>query len=311
MIKSNKIYVAGHTGLVGRSLINNLTTNGYTNIVTINHGDLDLTDKNKVDNFFKIEQPEFVFLAAAKVGGIYANNTFPAEFIYNNLAIQSNIIDACYRFKTNKLLFLGSCCIYPKYANVPVKEEYLLTGELEPTNECYAIAKIAGIKMCQAYNKQYGCNFISVMPCNLYGKYDNFHPTNSHVIPGLINKFTTAIKNKSNVTCWGTGESRREFMYVDDMTDACIFLMNNYTNDKIINIGCNIDYTIKELVELISELTGFNGKIVWDTTKPNGTPKRILDSSKIFNMGWKPNITLRNGLIETINWYNSNTSKHI
>jgi GDP-L-fucose synthase len=306
MNKYSKIYVAGHTGLVGSSLIRNLNNNGYTQTVYETHKRLDLTNPQHVDDFFYIKQPEYVFLAAAKVGGIHANNTYPAEFIYNNLAIQTNIIHAACTFQVKKLMFLGSVCIYPKYAEVPVKEESLLTGELEPTNQWYAVAKIAGIKMCQAYRRQYGCDFISVMPCNLYGVGDNFHPENSHVIPALIRKFVEAKKNNlSTVACWGTGAARREFLYVDDMADACVFLMNNYSDERIINIGFGVDYTIKELTELIAELVGYKGDIIWDISKPDGTPKRMLDCSRLFDLGWKPKVSLKDGLTKTIEWYMS------
>lgn len=304
MEKHSKIYVAGGHGMVGRAIIRNLQTRGHELIMSPSHTDCDLTDQSKVEQIFKTFTPEYVFLAAAKVGGIHANNTYPAEFIYNNLVIQTNIIEACHKYGAKKLCFLGSVCIYPKYAEVPVKESSLLTGELEPTNQWYAVAKIAGIKMCQAYRKQYGSDFISVMPCNLYGKYDNFHPTNSHVIPALIRRFVEASKqNLPSVEVWGTGGAQREFMNVDDMADACVFLMENYSNDEIINIGVGEDVTIRELVTLIAYLTGYKGEIRWDTTKPDGTPKRLLDSSKLFNMGWRPKIGLQEGLTNAIKWY--------
>jgi len=304
MDKSSKIYVAGHNGLVGSALWRNLHKQGYTNVFGASHQTLDLTNANEVMDAFSVSKPEYVFLAAAKVGGIHANDIMPADFIYQNLAIQTNVINACHEHKVKKLVFLGSVCIYPKYAEVPVKEESLLTGELEPTNQWYAVAKIAGIKMCQAYRRQYQDDFISVMPCNLYGIGDNFHPTNSHVIPALIRKFVEANKRgDKTVTCWGSGTARREFLYVDDMADACIFLMENYSQEQIINIGYGEDYTIKELVELIAELTNFKGDIQWDTSKPDGTPKRMLDSSKLFNLGWKPKIDLREGLTRAIKWF--------
>lgn len=290
--------------MVGSAITRNLVSDGYYQLQAMAHRRLNLTSQVEVDDFFAIKLPEYVFLAAAKVGGIHANNTYPAEFIHQNLTIQTNVIDACHKHGVKKLLFMGSVCIYPKYAQVPVKEESLLTGELELTNEAYAIAKIAGIKMCQAYRKQYGCDFVSVMPCNLYGVGDNFHPKNSHVIPALIRKFIEAKKNGlDTVTCWGTGEARREFLYVDDMADACVFVMKNYSDSQIINIGFGEDYTIKELVNLIAELTQFDGKILWDTSKPDGTPKRMLDSTKLFNVGWKPKVSLREGLTKTIEWY--------
>lgn len=307
MEKTNKIYVAGHTGLVGSSLVRTLQAKGYTNILTTTRKEVDLTNPKLVDTWFTANKPDCVFDCAARVGGIYANSTFPAEFIYDNLQIQNNLIDSAHRYDVKKFMFLGSVCIYPKYAEVPVKEESLLTGELEPTNQWYAIAKIAGIKMCQAYRKQYGKDFISVMPCNLYGINDNFHPKNSHVIPALIRKFVEAKRDHAEyVDCWGTGLARREFMYVDDMSDALEFLMNNYSNTDIINIGCGCDITIRELVELISNLVNFKGKILWDATKPDGTPKRMLDTTKLFNLGWKPKISLEEGLTRSIEWFNVN-----
>lgn len=309
MNKNSRIFVAGHKGLVGSSLVRTLEERGYTNVITADRNGYDLTDEISVRQFFQDQTlagtpVEYVFDAAAKVGGIHANATYPAEFIYNNLQIQNNIIDACHKYKVKKLCFLGSVCIYPKYAEVPVKEESLLTGELEPTNQWYAIAKIAGIKMCQAYRKQYGCDFISVMPCNLYGVNDNFHPTNSHVIPALIRRFVEAKEvNAPSVTCWGTGNARREFMYVDDMTDALIFLMDKYSDENIINIGYGSDFNIKELVETIASLVQYKGDIVWDTTKPDGTPKRMLDSAKLFGMGWRPKVSLEEGLTKSIDWF--------
>ena len=304
MNKDSKIYVAGHTGLVGSSLVRYLKSEGYYKIAGIRRNDVNLTSKLQVENWFFENKPEYVFLAAAKVGGIYANSKYPADFIYQNLAIQTSVIDTAYLSGVKKLVFLGSVCIYPKYAEVPVKEESLLTGELEETNQWYAIAKIAGIKMAQAYRKQYGIDFVSVMPCNLYGIGDNFHPENSHVIPALIRRFLEAKeKNLPSVTCWGTGAARREFLYVDDMASACTFVMNNYSDSQIINIGFGEDYTIKELVELIAELIQYDGKIIWDTSKPDGTKTRLLDSTKLKNLGWKPKVSLRNGLTKTIEWY--------
>ena len=304
MEKHSKIYVAGGNGLVGSAIIRNLQSNGYDMVTTTTHEQCDLTKQECVERIFKLSPPEYVFLAAAKVGGIHANNIMPAEFIYNNLAIQTNVIEACRKYGVKKLCFLGSVCIYPKYAEVPVKESSLLTGELEPTNQWYATAKIAGIKMCQAYRKQYGSDFISVMPCNLYGVKDNFHPTYSHVIPALIRRFVDAKeRGLTTIDCWGTGAARREFLYVDDMADACVFLMNNYSSEEIINIGYGEDFTIRELVELIAELTGYDGEIAWDHSKPDGTPKRILDSTKLFNLGWRPKVGLREGLTKSIEWY--------
>jgi GDP-L-fucose synthase len=304
MNKDSRIYIAGHRGLVGSTLMRTLKEKGYTNLVGRTHSELDLTDRSKVDDFFSECQPEYVFDSAAKVGGIHANNTYAGEFIYQNLQIQNNIIDACHKFDVKKLCFLGSVCIYPKFAPVPVKEEYLLTGELEESNQWYAIAKIAGIKMCQAYNKQYGTNFISVMPANLYGKNDNFHPLNSHVIPALIRKFHEAKQdNLPHVTCWGSGMTRREFLYVDDLISSLEFLMLNYDSSEIINVGSNIDYSIKEIAERVAHLIGYEGEIKWDTTKPDGTPKRMMDSSKLFDMGWSPTVNLEEGLTKTIIWY--------
>lgn len=307
MEKASRIYVAGHKGLVGSSLVRTLQAKGYTNIVTTTRKEVDLTNPGLVDSWFNAYKPEYVFDCAAKVGGIYANATFPAEFIYDNLQIQNNLIDSAHRHNAKKFMFLGSVCIYPKYAETPVKEKTLLTGELEPTNQWYAVAKIAGIKMCQAYRKQYGKDFVSVMPCNLYGVNDNFHPTNSHVIPALIRKFVDAKTNKAEyVECWGTGMARREFLYVDDMTDALEFLMNNYSDMEIINIGCGYDVTIAELVVMIAKLVDFKGKIMWDRTKPDGTPKRMLDTTKLFNLGWKPKISLEEGLTRSIEWFKVN-----
>jgi GDP-L-fucose synthase len=307
MEKNNNIEVLGANGLVGSAIVRNLHAGGYENVKTPTHQQIDLTNQLSVDVHFQYSRPQYVFLAAAKVGGIQANNTFPADFIYNNLIIQTNVINACKNSGIKKLMFLGSVCIYPKYAEVPVKEESLLTGELEPTNQWYAVAKIAGIKMCQAYRKQYGCDFVSVMPCNLYGEHDNFHPVNSHVIPALIRRFVDAKeKGLPTVTCWGTGNARREFMYVDDMADACVFLMNTYSDEGIINIGCGADYTIKEVVENIAGIVGYKGDIVWDSSKPDGTPKRMLDTTKLFDLGWRPKIGLKEGLTKAINWYKLN-----
>ena len=306
MEKTSKIAVLGANGMVGRALVRRLKVNGYfdENVIPITRDNVDLTSQEDVNYILSYIEPEYVFLAAAKVGGIYANNVMPAEFIYNNLAIQTNVIHACKEYSVKKLCFLGSVCIYPKFAEVPVKEESLLTGELEPTNQWYATAKIAGIKMCQAYRKQYGCDFISVMPCNLYGEYDNFHPTFSHVIPALIRRFVEATEqNAPTVTVWGTGNARREFMHVDDMADACIFLTERYSDERIINIGYNNDCTIRELVDKIALIVGYKGEIVWDTTKPDGTPKRMIDSSRLFQMGWSPKIPLLEGLTRAVNWY--------
>jgi GDP-L-fucose synthase len=302
----NKIFVVGHKGMVGSSIMRLLINKGE-NPLFIDKKELDLRNQNQVFQWFNDNKPEQVYLAAAKVGGIYANNSYPAEFIYDNLEIQNNIIHASYMSGVKKLLFLGSVCIYPKFAEEPVNEKSLLSGSLEPTNEWYAIAKIAGIKMCQAYRKQYGCNFVSVMPCNLYGQNDNFHPTNSHVLPALIRRFHEAkINNLASVTCWGTGSSRREFLNVDDLAESLDFIMENYNENEIINIGHGEDQTIKETTELIKEIVGFEGEILWDTSKPDGTPKRLLDSTKLFNLGWKPKVSLREGLINTYEWFKNN-----
>ena len=304
MTKHCKIYITGHKGLVGSALVRTLQSKGYENILTVTRKEVNLTDLDSVDSWFNTHRPEYVINAAAKVGGIHANNTYPVDFIYENLQIQNNIIKSSHKYNVKKLMFLGSVCIYPKYAEVPVKEESLLTGALEPTNEPYAIAKIAGIKMCQAYRKQYGCDYISVMPCNLYGVNDNFHPTNSHVLPALIRRFHEAKLNELNeVVCWGDGSARREFMNADDLADALLFLMDNYTSDEIINIGYGEDYSIKEITEIIKNIVDFKGNINWDTSKPNGTPKRLLDSSKLFNLGWRPKIDLVSGLKQTYSWY--------
>lgn len=300
MDKSSKIFVAGHQGLVGSSLLRELEFRGFTNLVYRTIEELDLERQADVERFFENEKPEYIFLAAAKVGGIMANKSYPAEFIYNNLLIQVNIINASYKCNVKKLLFLGSSCIYPKLAPQPMKEEFLLTSALEPTNEAYAIAKIAGLKMCRYYNEQYGTNYISVMPTNLYGPNDNYDLNNSHVLPALIRKFHEAkIKGKSSVELWGTGSPRREFLYVDDLARAVIFLMESFNYEEIgeiINIGYGEDITIKELSEIIKEIIGFEGEIKWDSSKPDGTPQKLLDTGKIKKLGWQPLITLKNGI---------------
>lgn len=304
MDKSNKIFIAGHSGLVGSALLRLLHKNGYTNLIFKKHSELDLTNQLEVSNFFQLERPEYVFLVAAKVGGIYANNVYPADFITTNLQIQINTIKSSFESGVKKLLFVGSVCIYPKYAETPVKESSLLTGVFEPTNDAYAIAKIAGIKMCQAYRKQHNVDYISVMPCNLYGVNDNFHPTNSHVLPALVRRFHEAkINNLDKIVCWGDGSARREFMNSDDVADAFLFLMNNYSSEEIINIGYGEDYTIKEVVELIKDIVGYKGEVEWDLSKPNGTPKRLLDNTKLSNMGWSPKVKLIDGLKEMYEWY--------
>jgi len=293
-------------GLVGSAIVRALKKQGYDNLILRTHSELDLLDQKATADFFKKEKPEYVFLAAAKVGGIMANKTYPADFIYQNLQIQNNIIHHSYLNGVKKLLFLGSSCIYPKLARQPIREEHLLTGELEPTNEPYAVAKIAGIKMCQTYNRQYGTNFISVMPTNLYGPNDNFDLENSHVLPAMIRKFHEAkISNQNEVVVWGTGAARREFLHVDDLADACVFLMNNYDNSEVINIGTGEDVSIKELAEMIKKITGFTGEIVWDASKPDGTPRKLLDVSRLHNLGWKHQINLPNGILSTYEFYQS------
>lgn len=297
MKKDSKIYVAGHRGLVGSAILRKLEEEGYTNLVYKTSNELDLRDLKQVEEFFQIEKIEYVFLAAAKVGGIVANNQYPADFIRDNLMIQTNIIDLAYRSGVNQLLFLGSTCIYPKKAPQPLKEEYLLTGELEPTNDAYAIAKIAGIKMCESYNRQYGTKFISVMPTNLYGPNDNFDLHTSHVLPALIRKFHEAKENNADfVEVWGTGTPLREFLYSDDLADACVYLMNNYEGSEIVNIGVGKDLSIKELAEKVKETVGFNGEIRFDTSKPDGTPRKLVDVSKLNSLGWKATISLDEGL---------------
>jgi GDP-L-fucose synthase len=303
MQKNSKIFIAGHKGLVGSAIARVLKKNGFENLILKDRKELDLMEEASVKKFFKTEKPEYVFLAAAKVGGIYANNTYPAEFIYNNLKIQNNIIHNAYLNKTKKLLFLGSSCIYPRECPQPMKEEYLLTGPLEKTNEPYAIAKIAGIKMCESYNRQYGTNFISVMPTNLYGPNDNFDLKTSHVLPALIRKFHEAkIKNQKEVIMWGTGKPKREFLYVDDLAQACLFLIKNYNSSEIVNIGVGEDISIKELAELIKKTVGFQGKIINDTTKPDGTPRKLLDVSKLNDLGFKAKTDLETGVRLTYDW---------
>lgn len=304
MNKNSKIYIAGHRGLVGSALVRALEKDGYTNLILRTRQELDLLDQKAVADFFASEKPEYVFLAAAKVGGILANQNNKADFIYENLQIQNNIIFNAKEFKVKKLLFLGSSCIYPKNCPQPIKEEYLMTGPLEETNDAYAIAKIAGIKMCQSFNAQYGTNFISVMPTNLYGPNDNFDLTSSHVLPALIRKFHDAkINHSDSVVCWGTGSPKREFLHVDDLADACLFLMNNYNESEIVNIGTGEDLSIKELTELIQTETGFSGKIEWDSSKPDGTPRKLLNVDKLHKLGWKHKIELKDGIKDTYRWY--------
>ena len=302
-----KIYVAGHRGLVGSAILRRLQSAGFDNVVLRTSKELDLRNQEDVAAFFKTEQPDYVFLAAAKVGGILANNTYPAEFLHDNLAIQTNVIHQSYVSGVKKLLFLGSSCIYPKFAPQPMPESCLLDGKLEPTNEPYAIAKIAGIKMCQAYNRQYGTTFISVMPTNLYGPNDNFDLQNSHVLPALLRKFHEAkVQIKPTVEIWGSGTPRREFLHVDDLADACQFLMKNYDKSEIVNIGVGEDLSIKALATLIKETVGYSGKLTFDTSKPDGTPRKLLNVSRLHSLGWKAQIPLREGLRQTYRWYLNN-----
>jgi len=305
MNTQSKIYVAGNTGLVGSAIVRMLHMKGYTNIVSSPSSHWDLRRQDDVERFFRINEPEYVYLAAAKVGGIGANKDYPAHFIYDNLMVQSNIIDAARKFGTKKLLFLGSSCIYPKMCEQPIKEEYLMTGSLEPTNDAYAIAKIAGIKMCQAYRQQYGFNAISLMPTNLYGPNDNFDFNSSHVLPAMIAKFHAALSHSKSweVKLWGDGSPKREFLHVDDLAEACFFCMKNYDSSEPINVGTGVDVTISELANIISDVVGFSGDIEWDTTKPNGTPRKVLNVDKIKSLGWEPKIDLRVGIEKTYQWY--------
>lgn len=297
MNKQDKIYVAGHRGMVGSAVVRRLEKDGFTNIVTRVSKELDLTEQQAVREFFAQEKPAYVVLAAAKVGGIHANNTYRAQFLYENLMIQNNVIHASHEQGVKKLLFLGSSCIYPKLAPQPLKEESLLTGPLEPTNEPYAIAKIAGIKMAESYRRQYGDNYISAMPTNLYGPNDNYDLNNSHVLPALIRKFHTAkVKGEPNVTVWGSGSPRREFLHVDDLADACLFLLKNYNEELFVNVGTGEDLTIRELAELIKDVVGFEGELVWDSSKPDGTPRKLMDVGRLHAMGWKHKIGLREGI---------------
>jgi len=309
MDKNSKIFIAGHNGLVGSALVRLLTKKGYSNIIIKTRKELDLTSPLAVKKFFQKEKPEYVFLAAAKVGGIMANKNYPAEFIYHNLNIEINIIHNSYLYKVKKLLFLGSSCIYPREAKQPIKEEYFLSGHLESTNKAYAIAKIAGIIMCQSYNKQYGTNFISVMPTNLYGPNDNFDLANSHVLPALIRKFHDAKEQKiPAITLWGTSQAKREFLHVDDLAKACLFLMNSYNSGEIINIGTGVDISIKNLAEAIKKTVGYKGKILWDTEKPDGTPRKLLYVKKINELGWRHTIDLHKGIASTYQWFKKNIS---
>lgn len=304
MDSTSRIYVAGHRGLVGSAIVRRLEAGGYTNLITRTRAEVDLTNQAAVNAFFEAERPEYVFLAAAKVGGILANSTYPADFIRENLQVQTNVIDAAYRAGVTKLEFLGSSCIYPKLAPQPIKEEYLLTGLLEPTNEAYAIAKIAGIVMTNSYRRQYGMNGISLMPTNLYGPGDNYDLQSSHVLPALIRKFHEAARAGAPVvTVWGTGAPRREFLHVDDLADAAVFLMETYDDEQIVNVGVGEDVSIAELAHLVAEVTGFTGEIVFDTSKPDGTPRKLLDVSRLFDMGWRPKFTLRDGIEDAYRWF--------
>jgi GDP-L-fucose synthase len=297
MERNARVYVAGHLGLVGSAIWRELERQGFTHLIGRTRQEMDLLDPAAVERFYFTERPNYVFVAAAKVGGIMANNTRPAEFVYENLQIQNNLIHGAYEAKVKKLLFLGSSCIYPKLAPQPLKEEYLLTGPLEPTNEWYAVAKIAGIKMCQAYRRQYGCDFISAMPTNMYGPNDNYDPQGSHVLPALIRKFHEAkVAGARTVTCWGTGQPLREFLYADDLANACVFLMENYSGEDFVNVGFGSDLTIRELAETVARVVGFVGLIEWDTAKPDGTPRKLMDSSKLFGMGWAPKVDLETGI---------------
>ena len=301
---NSKIYVAGHRGMVGSAIVRKLEDEGFTNLVTRASRELDLRNQQQVNDFFSLEKPEYVFLAAAKVGGIVANNSYRAEFLYDNLAMEVNVIHAAYQSGVKKLLFLGSSCIYPRLAPQPLKEEYLLTGLLEQTNEPYAIAKIAGIKLCEAYRDQYGCNFISAMPTNLYGKGDNYHLENSHVIPALIRKFHEAKEeDKANVEIWGSGTPLREFMYVDDLADGSLFLMKNYNDRLFVNIGTGEETTIKDLANLVKDVVGFKGDIVFDTSRPDGTPRKLMDSQRLQRMGWKHKTSLAEGLTKAYEFF--------
>lgn len=303
MEKDSKIYVAGHRGLVGSAIVDALRREGYTHIITRSHQELDLTRQAEVEAFFAREKPEYVFLSAAKVGGILANATYPADFIYQNLAIATNVIHAAYTYGVKKLLFLGSSCIYPRECPQPIKEEYLLGGYLESTNEAYAIAKISGLKMAQFYRQQYGVDFISAMPTNLYGPNDNFDLYNSHVIPALLRKFYEAKRNNlSSVTVWGSGSPRREFLYITDLADALVFLMNHYSDSLHINVGMGEDVSIAELVEIIRDISGFDGEIIYDRSKPDGTPRKLLDVSRLFSLGWRPKVSLKEGLRKSYEW---------
>jgi GDP-L-fucose synthase len=304
MNNDSKIFVAGHRGLAGSAIVRELKKKGYTNVITKTKDELDLRNQNDVKDFFNEEKPEYIFDAAAKVGGIHANFTYPANFIYDNITIQTNLIDSSYKFGVKKFLFLGSVCIYPKHSTLPIVEDCLLAGHLEPTNEAYAIAKISGIKMCEAYKKQYGFNAISLMPTNLYGPGDNFHPENSHVMAAMIRRFCEAKDNNlDKVVCWGDGSPKREFLYCDDLASACLLAMEKYDDIEIMNVSTGVEYTIKEIAEIVKEVVGFEGEIFWDTSKPNGTMKRPLYIEKIMDLGWKPKMDLKEGISHSANYF--------
>lgn len=304
MEKKDRIYVAGHNGMVGSAITRKLRNDGYENLLLRSSSELDLRKQNDVASFFEENRPAYVFLAAAKVGGIFSNNKYRADFLYENLMIETNVIHSAYLSKVKKLMFLGSSCIYPKMAAQPLREEYLLTGQLEPTNEPYAIAKIAGIKMCEAYRDQYECNFISVMPTNLYGPNDNYHPENSHVLPALIRKFHEAVvNNQSYVTVWGSGTPLREFLHTDDLADACFYLMQHYNEREFVNVGFGEDISIRALASLVKKITGFKGEIIFDSKKPDGTPRKLMDVSKLSSLGWKPKIGLEQGIASVYEEY--------
>src|SRR5258706_2016715 len=310
MQTASKVFVAGHRGLVGSALVRALGQRGFKNLLLRTHAELDLTNQSAVEQFFRTEQPDHVLLAAAKVGGIHANSSYPAEFMQVNLAMQSNVIDAAWRHGTQKLLFLGSSCIYPKLAPQPMPEDCLLTGPLEPTNEWYAIAKIAGLKMCQAYRRQYGFNAISLMPTNLYGPGDNFDLQNSHVLPALIRRFHAAQqRGDTTISIWGTGTPRREFLHVDDLADAVVYLLKTYDEEPIVNIGWGEDVTIRELAETVAEVAGFKGRLAFDSSKPDGTPRKLLDTSRLTSLGWRPKITLRAGIEQTYAWFKEHVAE--
>jgi GDP-L-fucose synthase len=312
MEKDAKIYVAGHTGLVGSAIVRQLEAKGYRHIITRTADELDLTRQQAVESFFDEQKPQYVFVAAAKVGGIWANNTRRADFIYINLAIETNLIHTAFFNQVSKLLFLGSSCIYPKHCPQPMKETHLLSDYLEPTNEPYAIAKIAGIKMCESYNRQHGTNFISAMPTNLYGPRDNFDLKSSHVLPALMRKFHTAkVANENEVVVWGTGKPRREFLFVDDLAGACVFLMNHYNGEKIVNVGVGEDITIEDLAELVAQVVGFKGKLLYDTSKPDGAAQKLLDVSRINALGWKAKTSLKEGIEKTYQWYLKNVANDL